>query len=140
MFITVHHTFIRRMFTFITPAFFTIPSHLMNMTPFINEGDAPPDERGEPSGIWSKTPSCFRSFAELFCIRSVFFRAGRHCPERDVSVHSGPDARVHPPRGGRRGTKTPWTPASRPLFHVYGGEHSIRPEKPSEGRLRAFWG
>jgi len=31
MFITVHHTFIRRMFTFITPAFFTIPSHLMNM-------------------------------------------------------------------------------------------------------------
>ena len=31
MFITVHHTFIRRMFMFITHRFFTIPSHLMNM-------------------------------------------------------------------------------------------------------------
>jgi hypothetical protein len=35
MFITVHHMFIRRMFMFITHRFFTIPSHLMNMTPFI---------------------------------------------------------------------------------------------------------
>ena len=48
MFITVHHTFIRGGFMFITHRFFTIPSHLMNMTPFINEGDAPPDERGDP--------------------------------------------------------------------------------------------
>ena len=47
MFITVHHTFIRGGFMFITHRFFTIPSHLMNMTPFINEGDAPPDERGD---------------------------------------------------------------------------------------------
>ena len=46
MFITVHHTFIRADSMFIRPAFFTIPSHLMNMAPFIGEGDAPPDERG----------------------------------------------------------------------------------------------
>ena len=51
MFITVHHTFIRRMFMFITHRFFTIPSHLMNMAPFITGRDAPPDERGEPSGV-----------------------------------------------------------------------------------------
>jgi len=31
MFITVHHTFIRAGFMFITHRFFTIPSHLMNM-------------------------------------------------------------------------------------------------------------
>ena len=31
MFITVHHTFIRAEFMFITHLLFTIPSHLMNM-------------------------------------------------------------------------------------------------------------
>ena len=63
MFITVHHTFIRRMFTFITHRFFTIPSHLMNV---VRSSRSPTN--GLTNAVihrheQTKTPSCFRLFA-----------------------------------------------------------------------------
>jgi hypothetical protein len=49
--------------------------------PFITGRDEQPDERGKPSGVWPKTPSCFRLFAELFpCLTGIVSTRRRTLP------------------------------------------------------------
>jgi hypothetical protein len=69
---------------FITPAFFTIPSHLMNVA---RSSQVPAN--GLTNAVihrheQTKTPSCFRLFAELFPTTAAHSRQTKKPPKRGL--------------------------------------------------------
>ena len=87
MFITVHHTFIRRMFTFITHRFFTIPSHLMNV---VRSSRSPTNGL---TNVMDHLPDSRKRLVVFGHSRNCF----RHGHKRGAGCGRATDARIPPP-------------------------------------------